>query len=99
MRWRSSSTTRTAVNSRKVLRVLELHAAALNRPLAVEDDPDRLWIEAMFLDQNPLRQRVDRVVVSDRYGRLQDDRTAVQFVRDQMDGRAADPHAVVERLL
>jgi hypothetical protein len=53
----------------------------------------------VFLDQDPRRQRVDRVIVVDRHGGLQHDRSAIEFERHQVHGCAGDFHAVRERLL
>ena len=73
-------------------------AASDDRPAAAEHESDRLGIEAMLLGENPRRQRLDRVVVEQRDGCLQDDRTVIQFGRHQMHRRARDSDAVFERL-
>ena len=52
----------------------------------------------MLLDEDPRRQRLDRVIVEHRHGGLQDDRTVVELGCHQMHGRARDAHAVFERL-
>jgi hypothetical protein len=53
----------------------------------------------MLLDEHSGGQRLDGVVVENRYGRLQHDRTSVQLWGGQVHGRAGDPHAVIKRLL
>ena len=58
------------------------------RPAAVEHDANRLGIEAVLFDEDPRRQRLDRVVVEHRHRRLQDDRAGVEIAVDEMDGRA-----------
>ena len=52
----------------------------------------------MLLDEDPRRQRLHGVVVEHRNSGLHHDRSTVQLGCDEMHGRAADPHAVVERL-
>ena len=52
----------------------------------------------MFLLENPRAERVGRVVVKDRHGRLTDDRSAVELARDEVDRGAGHFRAVVQRL-
>ena len=52
----------------------------------------------MLLLEDPRGQRLHRVVVFHRHRALEQDWTAVQLPGDEVDGRAADLHAVVERL-
>ena len=53
----------------------------------------------MLFDQDPLRQRFWRVIVSHRHGRLQHDRPRVQLRRDDVNGGATDFHAVLPGLV
>ena len=62
--------------------------AGHQRPIVLKHHPDRFGIDPVLLDQNARRQRLDGVVVSNRHGGLQHDRTAVELRRDQVDGRA-----------
>ena len=52
----------------------------------------------MLLDQDSRRQRLDRIVVEHRDGCLKDDGPRVKLSVDEVDGRAANAHAVFERL-
>ena len=53
--------------------------AAVERPSALQHDADGFGIDAMFLDEDPRRQRLDRIIVEHGYRRLKDDRTAVEL--------------------
>ena len=64
----------------------------------LEHEADGFGIEAVLLDEDARRQRLDRVVVEHRNRRLQDDRPAVELGGHQMHGRAGHPDAVLERL-
>jgi hypothetical protein len=52
----------------------------------------------VFLDQNPRRQRVSRVVIQHRNGALHDNRPAVQLRGDQMNGHTTGLHAMLNCL-
>src|SRR5712692_3949826 len=68
----------------------------LNRPSAGQHNPNGLGVDSVLLDQNPRRERVHRVIVQNRNGRLNDDRARVQLRGDEMHRRATDAHAVLE---
>ena len=40
---------------------------------------NRKWVNAMFLHQNPMRQRLWRIVDTDADSRLNNNRTAIDF--------------------
>ena len=67
-------------------------------PSTVEHQTNRFGIETMLFDQDARRERRDGVAVENGHGRLQDDRTAIEFGRDQVHGRAAHANTMVERL-
>ena len=52
----------------------------------------------MLFDQDPRGECLNRVIVEQRHGGLQDDRTVVQLGGHEMHGGARDSHAMVERL-
>src|SRR5471032_2350534 len=83
------------------LATLELpahEAASLDRPVAVEDDADGFRIQPMLFDEDARRQRLDRVPAQNRHRCLQHDGTGIEIGVDKVHRRAADPHAVLERL-
>ena len=52
----------------------------------------------MLLDQDACRERLDRIVLEDRYRSLQHDRAGVEFFHDEMHRRARHPDAVLQGL-
>ncbi len=52
----------------------------------------------MFLDQNPIGQSFDGIVVEYGHSCLQNDRTGVETAVDKVHGRARHPNAVLEGL-
>ena len=47
----------------------------------------------MFFHENPPRERVDRVTLQHRNGRLQNDRSSIDLRIHHMNGRPGDPNA------
>lgn len=52
----------------------------------------------MFLNEDPRRKHIGRIVWPDRDSRLQNDGAGVKFVRHQVHGRAADLHPMLNGL-
>jgi hypothetical protein len=52
----------------------------------------------MFLDEDSLRQRLHRVIVQDRDDGLEHDRSAIHVLGHQVNRRAGEPYAVLQRL-
>jgi hypothetical protein len=52
----------------------------------------------VLFGQNPLGQSFDAVVVENRHGCLQNDRTGVEMAVYEMNGGARHPNAVIEGL-
>ena len=75
------------------------HATAFDPPSAIEHERNRLGIRVMFLDEDPRRQRLLRIVVKHGHSALNDDRTRVEVRRDEVHGHAARFDAVIEGLL
>ena len=65
---------------------------------AFREEPDRLGVQPVLLDQNARGQRVLRVAGSHRHRRLQHDGTGVDALVDEVHGGARHLHAVLERL-
>src|SRR5262245_21965814 len=73
-------------------------STSVGPPLAGEHAPNRVRVNAMFLDENPRAEALRRVVVEDRHRGLQHNRSRVELVRDEMDRRAAHADAILQRL-
>src|SRR6185369_17776410 len=67
-------------------------------PIAVEHQSDGLWVDAMLLDQNARRERLDRIVLEYRHSGLKDDRTGVELLHDEMHRGTRHADAVVQSL-
>jgi hypothetical protein len=65
---------------------------------AVEHDLDGGRVDPVFLDENPRRQRLFRVLVVDRHRGLEHDGPRVEAGGDEAHGCARDLHTVIERL-
>src|SRR5688572_24684186 len=73
-------------------------STSLDAPPAIEQEVHRLGIGAMFLREDPRRQRLGRILLLDRHLSLQNNRTSVKLSGDQVYGHPADPDAVLNRL-
>src|SRR4051812_39710103 len=72
--------------------------AAVDRPVSIEDQLDRLGVQAMLLNQDPGGQRVACVVVEDRHRRLDHDWTGVELTGHEVYRRARDADSMGPRL-
>lgn len=68
----------------------------MNPTAVLEDEPDRFWIQAMLGRHNPFRDRLGRIVVTNRHGRSESDWTRVEFRGHEMHRRAANSNCVLE---
>ena len=57
---------------------------AVDLPLTVQHQSDRLGVDAMLLDQDARRERLDRIVREYRHGGLKHDRAGVEFLHDEV---------------
>ena len=73
--------------------------AAIEGPRFMEEDADRVRVDAVFDLEDPRGQGVHGVGVEHRHGGLEDDRAGVEIAVHEMHGGAADAHAVRERLV
>src|SRR5258707_706704 len=73
-------------------------ATTFHMPAPVQHQANGLGIDLVFLDQDSRRQRVHGVPVQDRDWGLQNDGTAIEIGCHEMNGGAADSHAMLERL-
>src|SRR3954451_16106723 len=72
--------------------------AAVDTPSATENHLHRFRIDPMLLDENALGESGRRIFVEHRDRSLEHDRAAIELAGDEMDGRAAHPDAMRERL-
>src|SRR5207247_8332088 len=63
-----------------------------------EELGDGAAVDAVLRLEDPRRETLGRVVIQDRHGLLQDDRSGVDTLVGEMDGAAADLHACLDRL-
>src|SRR3954447_20546407 len=76
----------------------ETHHPAVDGESLAGDPADGLDQHRALLGLDPLVQRLDRVVLEHRHGRLGDDRAGVDTVIDDEERAAGDLHAVLQRL-
>src|ERR1051326_5570430 len=74
------------------------YAAAVDTKVAAEHDVDRLGIRDVLLLQDARGQRMFVIARVHRHRALDDDRTVVEMLVDEMHGAAADFDSVFERL-
>ena len=74
-------------------------APALDPIASAEHNADGFAVNAMFLFQNARRKRLHRVAVVNGNGSLDDDGSVVEVLVHEVNGAAADLHAVFERLV
>ena len=60
--------------------------------------PIALGIDPVLLDKDPRGERIHGVVIENRHGRLQHNRSPIEVCGHQMHGRASHPDTVFERL-
>src|SRR5262249_9791512 len=75
------------------------HAPALDPPLPLPEEPDRLRIRLALGIENTGRESVRRVVVEDRNRSLQDDGAVVVLVVREVDRAAGDLRSVGQHRL
>src|SRR5262249_15146156 len=71
------------------------YAAPLYRVPATQHDLNGLAINPMFLLQNARRQGVNRIVIQNRSYSLENNRTGIQILIDEMHRAPGKPHAVL----
>jgi len=66
---------------------------------ALQDQFDRVWVEAMFHFEDSCRQRVGGIAGQDRHFALQHHGAGIEFLVHEMNSGAADGRMVVQGLL
>jgi hypothetical protein len=74
------------------------NATAVPAQGARDQEPKCFRIDSVFLDKNPCGESFLRVVVANRHGRLQDNRTGVDTAVDEVHGASRDLDPVLKGL-